>query len=105
MDTAHRWVSESEAAELLAIKNSTIRTMRRDRRLEPGTHWIYATGTPNGPVTYNVTAIRQSMAERTKEMVEAEAKRRAETKQQRLKAVETYDEAGLEKLIAEVQSQ
>ena len=44
------------------------------------------------------------MAERTKEMMEAEAKRRAETKQQRLKAVETYDEAGLEKLIAEVQS-
>ena len=103
MDTAHQWVSESEAAELLAIKNSTIRTMRRDGRLPPGDHFIFATGTPGGPVTYNVTAIRQSMAERTKELVEAEAKRRAETKQQRLKAVETYDE-GLEKLVAEVQS-
>ena len=98
------WVSESEAAELLAIANSTIRTMRRDGRLEPGTHWIYATGTPNGPVTYNVAAIRESLAARTKEMVEAETKRRAETKQQRLKAVETYDEAGLDQLIAEVQS-
>ena len=104
MTTAHQWVSEPEAAELLAIKNSTIRTMRRDGRLEPGDHYIFATGTPGGPVVYNVAAIRQSMAERTKELVEAEAKRRAETKQQRLKAVETYDEAGLEKLIAEVQS-
>ena len=44
------------------------------------------------------------MAERTKELVAAEAKRRAEAQQQRLQAVETYDEAGLEKLIAEVQS-
>ena len=104
MTTAHQWVSEPEAAELLAIKNSTLRTMRRDRRLEPGTHWIYATGTPNGPVTYNIPAIRESLAARTKQMVEAEAQRRAETQQQRLKAVETYDEAGLEKLIAEVQS-
>ena len=104
MTTAHQWVSEPEAAELLAIKNSTIRTMRRDGRLTPGAHFIFATGTAGGPVVYNVTAIRQSMAERTKELVEAEAKRRAETKQQRLKAVETYDEAGLDQLIAEVQS-
>lgn len=102
--TPDLWVPESEAAELLAIKNSTIRTMRRDGRLTPGAHFIFATGTAGGPVTYNVTAIRQSMAERTKELVEAGAKRRAETQQQRLKAVETYDEAGLEKLIAEVQS-
>ena len=103
MNTAHQWVSESEAAELLAIKNSTIRTMRRDGRLTPGAHFIFATGTAGGPVTYNVTAIRHSIAERTKELVEAEAKRRAETQQQRLKAVETYDE-GLEKLVAEVKS-
>ena len=104
MDTPQQWVAESEAAELLAIKNSTIRTMRRDRRLEPGTHWIYATGTPNGPVTYNVTAIRESLAQRTKEMVAAEAKRRAEAKQQCLQAIETYDEKGLDKPIAEEQS-
>ena len=74
--TPDLWVHEREAAELLAIKNSTIRTMRRDGRLTPGDHFIFATGTPGGPVTYNVTAIRQSMAERTKELVEAEAKRR-----------------------------
>ncbi len=104
MNTPQQWVAESEAAELLAIKNSTIRTMRRDRRLEPGTHWIYATGTANGPVTYNVTAIHESMVQRTKEMVAAEAKRREEQKQARKAAVETDDETGLEKLIAEAQS-
>ena len=70
--TPDLWVHEREAAELLAIKNSTIRTMRRDGRLTPGDHFIFATGTAGGPVSYNVTAIRQSMAERTKEMVEAE---------------------------------
>ena len=93
MDTPQQWVAESEAAELLAIKNSTIRTMRRDRRLEPGTHWIYATGTPNGPVTYNVTAIRESMAQRTKEMVAAEAKRRAASKKVKQDSIETFSDA------------
>ena len=93
MDTPQQWVAESEAAELLAIKNSTIRTMRRDRRLEPGTHWIYATGTPNGPVTYNVTAIRESMAQRTKEMVAAEAKRRAASKKEKQDSIETFSDA------------
>ncbi|QNJ00712.1 hypothetical protein SynA1562_01884 [Synechococcus sp. A15-62] len=90
MDTPQQWVAESEAAELLAIKNSTIRTMRRDRRLEPGTHWIYATGTPNGPVTYNVTAIRESMAQRTKEMVAAEAQRRAALRKEKQDSIETF---------------
>ncbi len=98
------WVPESEAAKLLAIKNSTIRTMRRDGRLTPGDHFIFATGTAGGPVSYNVTAIRESLAQRTKEMVAAEAKRRAEAKQQCLQAIETYDETGLDKPIAEVQS-
>lgn len=104
MNTAHQWVPETEAAELLSIKRSTIRTMRRDGRLEPGTHWVYATGTPNGPVSYNIAAIRETLAARTKQMVAADKQRRVETQQQRLKAVETYDEARLEKLIAEVQS-
>ena len=69
------WVPESEAAKLLAIKNSTIRTMRRDGRLTPGDHFIFATGTAGGPVSYNIPAIRKSLAQRTKELVAAEAKR------------------------------
>ena len=95
MDSARIWVPESEAAELLAIKNSTIRAMRRDGRLEPGAHWIYATGTPGGPVTYNVNAIRESLAERTVEMVQQEAKRREAEKQARQQTVEAYDASGV----------
>ena len=104
MDPAQQWVHEPEAAKLLAIKHSTLRSMRRDRRLLPGDHYIFATGTAGGPVVYNVNAIRESLAQRTKEMVAAEAKRREEQKQARKAAVETDDETGLEKLIAEAQS-
>ena len=95
MNSAHQWVPEPEAAELLAIKNSTIRTMRRDGRLEPGAHWIYATGTPGGPVVYNLPAIRKTLAERTVEMVQQEAKRREAEKQARQQTVETYDASGV----------
>ena len=103
MDTSHQWVHEPQAADLLAIKQGTLRTMRRDGRLTPGDHFIFATGTAGGPVTYNVAAIRQSMAERTVEMVQAEARRRVEAKQRRREAVETFDDAGLDHSIAEVQ--
>ena len=44
MNYAQQWVHEPQAADLLAIKQSTLRTMRRDGRLEAGAHWIYATG-------------------------------------------------------------
>ena len=104
MDSTQKWVPESEAAELLAIKQNTLRTMRRDGRLEPGAHWIYATGTAGGPVTYNLQAIRQALAERTVQMVQEEAKRRAASQKQSQQSVETFDEAGLEKLITDVQS-
>ena len=92
MDTPQQWVAESEAAELLAIKHSTIRTMRRDRRLEPGVHWIYATGTPNGPVTYNVTAIRESLAQRTIAAVQEKSSQRKAELERRLGLIETYGE-------------
>ena len=92
------WVHEPEAAKRLALKPNTLRTMRRERRLEPGEHWVYATGAVGGPVIYNIPAIHKSLAQRTKEMVAAEAKCRAEAQQQHLQSVETYDEAGLEKL-------
>ena len=81
MNHAQQWVHEPEAAELLAIKQSTLRAMRRDGRLEAGTHWIYATGKAGGPVTYNLPAIRQTLAERTIQMVELEAQRRASLRQ------------------------
>lgn len=102
--TPDSWVHEPEAAELLAIKHGTLRTMRRDGRLTPGDHYIFATGTAGGPVTYNVTAIRESMAQRTREMVAADLQRREQQKQARKAAIEIYGEDGMDRLIAEVQS-
>ena len=89
------WVHEPEAAMLLAIKQNTLRAMRRDGRLEAGAHWIYATGKAGGPVTYNLPAIRQTLAERTVQMVQTEAKRRAALRQEKQQFIETFDEEGL----------
>ena len=86
------WVHEPEAAKLLAIKHNTLRSMCRDGRLTPGDHYIFATGTPGGPVVYNLPAIRKSLAQRTKEMVAAEAKRRAASKQEKQDSIETFND-------------
>ena len=92
MDSTPQWVHEPEAAKLLAIKHNTLRSMRRDGRLTPGDHYIFATGTPGGPVVYNLPAIRKSLAQRTKEMVAAEAKRRAASKQEKQDSIETFND-------------
>ena len=97
MDFTQQWVHEPQAADLLAIKQSTLRTMRRDGRLEAGAHWIYATGKAGGPVTYNLPAIRQTLAERTVQMVQTEAKRRAALRQQKQDSIETFSDAPLER--------
>ena len=104
MNTAHQWVPEREAAELLAIKHSTLRTMRRDGRLNPGLHYIFSTGTAGGPVLYEITAIRETLAQRTKDIVAAELQRREELKKARNAAIEIYSEDGMDQLVAEVQS-
>ena len=59
------WVHEPEASKLLAIKTSTLRNMRRERRLNAGTHWVYATGSIGGPVVYNIPEIRKMQRQRT----------------------------------------
>ena len=92
MDPAQQWVHEPEAAKLLAIKHGTLRSMRRDRRLLPGDHYIYATDNAYGPVAYNLAAIRESMEQRTKELVAAEAKRRAASKQKKQDSIETFND-------------
>ena len=89
MDTAHQWVPESEAAELLAIKNST---MRRDGRLTPGDHYIFATGTAGGPLVYRIDAIRKTLAERTIAAVQGKDSRRKAELERRLGLIETYGE-------------
>ena len=49
MSTTPEWVHELEAADLLHVKQSTLRNMRSERRLDAGTHWVYATGSTGGP--------------------------------------------------------
>ena len=86
------WVHEPDAAKRLAIKQNTLRTMRRDGRLEPGDHYIFATGTPGGPVVYDIDAIRKTLAERTIAAVQEQQNLRKAELKQRLGLIETYGE-------------
>ena len=93
MKATPEWVHEPDAAELLHIKASTLRNMRRERRLDAGTHWIYTTGSIGGPVVYNIPEIREMQRQRTIELVQKEdASRKAELNR-RQRAIEIYDEA------------
>jgi hypothetical protein len=62
-------VHEPAAGELLHVKSSTLRNMRRERRLNAGTHWVYATGSIGCPVVYNIPEIRKMQHQRTIEVV------------------------------------
>jgi hypothetical protein len=99
MNTWHEWVHELEAAKLLALKQPTIRNMRRERRLEAGTHWVYATGSVGGPVVYCIPAIRDMQRQRTIEAVQKEdEQRKAELKRLQQNIV-NYVETTLDQVI------
>ena len=83
------WVHEPEAATLLAIKQNTLRAMRRDGRLSPGDHYIFATGNLGGPVVYDIDAIRKTLAERTIAAVQEKYSRRKADLERRLGLIET----------------
>ena len=84
---------EPDAADLLHIKTSTLRNMRRERRLDPGTHWVYATGSIGGPVVYNIPEIRKMQHQRTIEAVQIKDARHKTEQKLRQQAIEIYDEA------------
>ena len=86
------WVHEPEAAKLLAIKQNTLRAMRRDGRLSPGDHYIFATGNLGGPVVYDIDAIRKTLAERTIAAVQEQQNLRKAELERRLGLIETYGE-------------
>ncbi len=87
------WVPEDIAGEQLAIRPSTLRCMRRERRIRPGLDWIYATGAKKSSVLYNVQAIIQLQAERTIAIaLQEDEARRSEAEANRL-AIESYDDA------------
>ncbi len=95
MKITPEWVHQPEAAKLLALKPSTLRNMRRERRLDPGTHWVYATGSIGGPVLYCISAIREMQRRRTVEAVRKEDERRAAELKRFQQTIEIYDEQTL----------
>jgi hypothetical protein len=93
MKATPEWVHEPDAAELLHIKACTLRNMRRERRLDAGTHWVYSTGSIGGPVVYNIPEIREMQRQRTIELVQKEDASRKAERNRRQQAIEIYDEA------------
>ena len=93
MKATPEWVHEPDAAELLHIKACTLRNMRRERRLDAGTHWVYATGSVGGPVVYCIPAIREMQRQRTIEAVQIKDARHKTEQKLRQQAIEIYDEA------------
>tara|TARA_B100000674_G_scaffold325239_1_gene271123 strand:- start:3260 stop:3658 length:399 start_codon:yes stop_codon:yes gene_type:complete len=86
------WVHEPEAAKHLAIRQNTLRAMRRDGRLSPSDHYIFATGNLGGPVVYDIDTIRKTLAERTNAAVQEKESRRKDELERRLGLIETYGE-------------
>ncbi len=70
------WVPEAVAGEQLAMKPSTLRYMRRERRLRPGIDWIYSTGGKHSSVLYSVPSIIELLVQRTIEATQKEDARR-----------------------------
>ena len=103
MTIPHDWVHEPEASDLLHVKTSTLRSMRRERRLDAGTHWVYATGSIGGPVLYCIPAIREMQRQRTKAAVQKEDERREAELRRLQQAIEIYDETTLDQLVDEGQ--
>ena len=95
MSTTPDWVHEPEAADLLHIKPSTLRNMRRERRLDAGLHWVYATGSIGGPVVYNIPEIREMQHQCTIEAVRKEDERRAAELKHLQQTIDIYDEQTL----------
>ena len=83
---------EPEAAGLLHVKTSTLRNMRRERRLDAGRHWVYATGSIGGPVVYCIPAIWEMQHQRTIEAVQKEDERREAELKRLQQTIEIYDE-------------
>ena len=99
MNTWHEWMHELEAAMLLALKQPTLRNIRRERRLEAGTHWVYATGSVGGLVVYCIPAIREMQRQRTIEAVQKEDERKAAELKRLQQAIEIYDKTTLDQLV------
>lgn len=90
---------ELGAAKLLAVKQPTLRNIRREHRLEAGTHRVYATGSIGGPVVYCIPAIREMQRQRTIEAVQKEDERRKAELKRLQQDIEIYDKTTLDQLV------
>lgn len=61
------WLNANDACDQLGIGSTALRNLQWAGDLTPGKHWIYANGKPNGPVRFNVPAIREWQAAKTVE--------------------------------------
>ena len=66
--------------------------MRRDGRLSPSDHYIFATGNLCGPVVYDIDAIRKILAEQTIAAVQEKQNLQKAKLKRRLGLIETYGE-------------
>ena len=66
--------------------------MRRERRLDAGTHWVYATGSIGGPVVYCIPAIREMQRQRTIEAVQKKDECREAELKRLQQTIEIYEE-------------
>ena len=90
MNAKPDWVDEPTAAQQLMLSAGTLRNMRTQGRLEPGKHFVFATGVACGPVHYDITAIRAMQRECAITAVQERAARRAETAAKRRATIESY---------------
>ena len=96
MTTSPAWVPEAVAGEQLAVKASTLRCMRRERRIRPGVDWIYSTGGKNGSVLYNVPSIIELQMQRTVEITRLEDEKRQTEAGLNRDAIETYGDQAVQ---------
>ena len=99
MSITPEWVHEPDAADHLHIKTRNLRNMRLERRLDAGTHWVYATGSISGPVVYNIPEIRKMQRQRTIEAVQKEDERREAELKRLQQDIEIYDETTLDQQV------
>ena len=92
MTSIPSWVPEPIACKQLGVKPSTMRCMRRERRIRPGVDWIYSAGGKNSSVLYNVHSIIELQMQRTIQIARQEDQKRQTEAQGNRLAIETYDE-------------
>ena len=65
------WYGKIQASEMLGISASSLWSLKNSGKLQPGKHWLFATGKKASNVLFNVELIREWQIEQTKIIDEA----------------------------------